>query len=144
VSTTFSLNNPFAAPQDGLPNPAFAIAHHRLTNAPAWTGSAAINWEHQLPLTEWIGFASANTAYRGRRNTGSNLHPYKFENAKWYVNLTAGVKSPDGHWEASVWSSNLTNTYDRSIIFDTPTQAGTYHAYVNPPRMWGGTIKYNF
>lgn len=144
VSTTFNLNNPFAAPRDGLPNPAFAIAHHRITNAPAWTGSASVNYERKLPLTEWVGFVSANTAYRGRRNTGSNLHPYKFENAKWYLNLTVGTKSPDGHWEASLWSTNLTNTYDRSIIFDTPTQGGTYHAYVNPPRMWGGTLKYNF
>jgi outer membrane receptor protein involved in Fe transport len=145
VSVTFGLVSPWATPGiDGLPNPAYAIAHHRLTNAPAWTGSASLNIERPLPATEWVGFASVNGAYRGRHNTGSNLHPYKFEGANWYVNLTAGVRSPDGHWEASMWSSNLTNTYERAVVFDTPTQSGTFHAFVNPPRMWGGTLKYNF
>jgi outer membrane receptor protein involved in Fe transport len=145
----FNLVSPFAAattanPIDGLPNPAAPIDHKRLTNAPAWTGSASVSYEHTLVGSEWVGFATASTAYRGRHNTGSNLHPYKFEKAHWYLNLTAGVRSPDGHWEASLWSTNLTNTYDRSIIFDTPTQSGTFHAFANPPRMWGGTLKYNF
>ncbi len=139
----FNLANPWAVPTDGLPC-ACDIAGHRLTNAPAWTGTASLGYEHVLPQTEWMGFTNVNTAYRGRHNTGSNLHPYKFEDAHWFVNLAAGVRSPDEHWELSVWSSNLTNTYDRSVIFDTPTQSGTFHSYVNPPRMWGGTIKYNF
>jgi hypothetical protein len=45
--TTFDLNNPFVDPQDGLPCVAasgcfFFIRNQRLTNAPAWTGSASV------------------------------------------------------------------------------------------------------
>jgi len=150
----FTLVNPFAVSppppavptdpgsQDGLPCVCF-IDHHRLTNAPAWTGSMGVNLEHAV-VGEWVGFASVNTAYRGRHNTGSNLHPYKFESSHYFVNLNVGIRSPDGHWEGSLWSTNLTNTFDRSIIFDTPTQSGTFHAYAGPPRMWGGTLKYTF
>jgi len=139
---------PAATPMDGLPcvraiQDCF-IDHKRLTNAPAWTGSGAISYEHPLPGTEWIAFGTMNATYRGRHNTGSNLHPYKFEGAHWFGNLNFGVRSPEGHWEASVWSTNFTNTFDRSIIFDTPTQSGTFHAFAGPPRMWGGTVKYTF
>jgi outer membrane receptor protein involved in Fe transport len=140
----FDLVNPWTTPQDGLPCIQCKIDHHRLTNAPAWTGSGAVSYEHTLPGTEWVGFGSVNAAYRGRHNTGSNLHPYKFEKAHWFMNVNFGVRSPEGHWEASVWSTNVTDTFDRSIIFDTPTQSGTFHAFAGPPRMWGGTLKYNF
>jgi outer membrane receptor protein involved in Fe transport len=151
VDIAFTLVNSFvptANPPDegtanGLPCSCF-IDHRRLTNAPAWTGSAAVNFEHKLFASEWVGFASVNTAYRGRHNTGSNLHPFKFEKAHWFVNLVGGVRSPDGHWEASLWSTNLTDTFDRSIIFDTPAQSGTFHAFAGPPRMWGGTLRYTF
>jgi outer membrane receptor protein involved in Fe transport len=153
-SIQFDLVNPWPAPQDGLPcvnNPAggptdcdFFIDHRRLTNAPAWTGSSAISYEHALPGSEWVAFGTVNATYRGRHSTGSNLHPYKFEDAHWFGNLNFGIRSPEGHWEASVWSTNFTDTFDRSIIFDTPTQSGTFHAFAGPPRMWGGTIKYTF
>jgi outer membrane receptor protein involved in Fe transport len=122
----------------------FEIDGHRMTNAPAWTGSLGVNVEHKLFATEWTGFASMNTAYRGRHNTGSNLHPYKFEDAHWFMNLNAGIRSPDGHWEVSAWSTNVLDTYDRSVVFDTPAQGGTFHSYVGPPRMSGGTVKYIF
>jgi iron complex outermembrane receptor protein len=117
---------------------------NRLTNAPAWTGNLGLLYETALPSTEWTGFASTNVRYTGRKNTGSNLHPYKMEPHHYFVNMQLGVRSPDQHWEASVWSNNLTNEYENNIIFDGVTQAGTQGTFYNPPRTYGVTLKYNF
>ncbi len=136
---------PFADTPPGGFAEDFIIDGNRITNAPAWTGSASMYYEHALPVaTEWTGFVSLNTAYRGRHNTGSNLHPLKFEGAHWFLNSVLGVRSPDGDWELSLWGTNLTNTLDRSIVFDTVFQGGSFSAFLNPPRMWGGALRYNF
>ena len=130
-----------------LPNGAASVAPaegNRLTNAPAWTGNLGVLYDTALPATEWTGFASGNLRYTGRKNTGSNLHPYKMEPHHYFLNLQVGVRSPDEHWEASVWSNNVTNEYENNIIFDGVTQAGTQGTFYNPPRMYGATVKYSF
>jgi outer membrane receptor protein involved in Fe transport len=122
----------------------FLADGHRITNAPAWSGSLSIYGEHSLPSTEWLGYASANLQYKGRHNTGSNLHPLKFEPHHYFLNANFGFRSPDGHWDASFWSTNLTNEYENTIIFDTVFQGGSQSTFFNAPRMYGATLKYNF
>ncbi len=148
-----AVNNCGAVADVGAANSEFATGgvfqdfiadHRRITNAPAWTGNLGILYDTALPSTEWRGFASTNVRYTGRKNTGSNLHPFKMEPHHYFVNLQLGVRSPDQHWEASVWSNNLTNEYENNIIFDGVTQAGTQGTFYNPPRMYGVTLKYNF
>ena len=130
-----------------LPNGAtdlIVAADELLTNAPQWTGSMGVSYERQLPKTEWLGFIGGNLRYTGKRNTGSNLHPFKKEGDHFFLNMSLGVRSPEQHWEASLWSTNLTDEYENNIIFDGVTQAGTQGTFFNPPRMWGGTVRYNF
>jgi outer membrane receptor protein involved in Fe transport len=117
---------------------------HRITNAPAWVGAMSFYGEHVLPSTEWMGYVSANVRYNGRHNTGSNLHPLKFEEAHWFLNTTVGVRSPEGHWEGSVWAQNLTDEFENSVVFDSVFQGGSQGTYFNAPRMYGATLKYNY
>ncbi len=122
----------------------FYADHRRITNAPAWIGNLSIYGERQLVSSEWMGYGSFGVRYTGRRNTGSNLHPLKFEPHHYFLQAAVGVRSPDGHWDLSVWSNNLNNEYENGIIFDSVFQGGNQGAYFNLPRTYGLTVKYNF
>jgi iron complex outermembrane receptor protein len=122
----------------------FFADHHRITNAPAWSGNLSIYGEHQLVASEWMGYGNFGVRYTGRRNTGSNLHPLKFEPSHYFLQASVGVRSPDGHWDASVWSNNLSNEYENNVIADSVFQGGSQTAYFNIPRTFGLTVKYNF
>ncbi len=117
---------------------------NRITNSPAWSGNLSLSGERPLPSTEWTGYFGTSLRYTGRHNTGSNLHPLKVEKRHYFLNANAGVRSPDGHWDASLWAKNLTNEYERTVLFDSVFQGGSQHTFFNEPRMYGGTIKYNF
>ncbi len=122
----------------------FQAKHYRITNAPAWSGSMSLYAEHAVPSTEWMGYLGANVSYKGRHNTGSNLHPLKFEEHHYFLNMNVGVRSPDTHWDASFWATNLTDEYERTVVFDSVFQGGSFGTYFNAPRMYGATLKYNF
>jgi len=122
----------------------FFADHNRITNAPAWSGNLSFYGERALPSTEWVGFGTVGVRYTGRHNTGSNLHPLKFERHHYFVNASVGVRSPDGHWEGTLWSQNLSNEYENTIVFDSVTQGGSQHTFFNAPRTYGVTLKYNF
>jgi outer membrane receptor protein involved in Fe transport len=122
----------------------FLADHRRITNAPAWSGNLSVYGERQLVGTEWMGYGTLGVRYNGRHNTGSNLHPLKFERHHYYVNMSLGVRSPDGHWDASVWSQNLNNEYENTIVFDSVFQGGNQGTFFNTPRTYGVTLKYNF
>ncbi len=122
----------------------FSAAHKRITNAPAWSGNLSIYGERQLVSSEWTGYGTLGIRYTGRRNTGSNLHPLKFEPHHYFLQAAVGVRSPDGHWDGSLWSNNLNNEYENGVIFDSVFQGGNQGTYHNVPRTYGVTLKYNF
>ncbi len=122
----------------------FSAAHHRITNAPAWSGNLSIYGERKLVSSEWTGYGSMGVRYTGRKNTGSNLHPLKFEPHHYFLQAAVGVRSPDGHWDGSLWSNNLNNEYENGVIFDSVFQGGNQGTYFNVPRTYGVTLKYNF
>jgi len=122
----------------------FFADHHRITNAPAWSGNLSLYGERPLVGTEWTSYGTLGVRYNGRHNTGSNLHPLKFERHHYYVNMSVGVRSPDGHWDAQLWSQNLNNEYENTIIFDSVFQGGNQGTFFNTPRTYGLTLRYNF
>lgn len=139
ISLTFPHNNP-----TGAAATVFNAAGKRITNAPLWISTIALQGERQIPGTEWTGRFTTNATYRGRHNTGSNLHPLKIERAYWLMNLGFGVVSQDGLWDVSFWIDNVTDRYVNQIIFDSVFQGGSYGTFFNAPRMYGATVKVNF
>ncbi|MDD9801744.1 MAG: TonB-dependent receptor [Deltaproteobacteria bacterium] len=138
------LTNLLDAPTGGNVDQRVSAQGKRITHAPAWQGSASIYYEAPVTRTGWLGFFSGNLSYRGRHNTGSNLHPIKVENSYALLNAQAGLRSPDGLWEAVLWGNNLRNKFVNTLIFDSVFQSGSFHTFVNQPRMWGVTIRYRF
>jgi len=148
VADVGAANSEFANTTDPITGlPAFKDFYadgHRITNAPAWSGNFSLYGEHQLVGSEWVGYGNLGVPYNGRHNTGSNLHPLKFEPAHYFLNASVGVRSPDGHWDATLWSNNLTDEYENGVIFDSVFQGGNQGTYFNAPRTFGLTVKYNF
>jgi outer membrane receptor protein involved in Fe transport len=121
----------------------FFIDGRPLTNASRWAASFSIHFEQPL-AREWGVFGSLNASYRGARNASPILHPLAAERSHWLVNVECGVRSPQGRWELSLWATNLGDELERGLIFNTPMQGGSLHAFVNAPRMWGGRLRYAF
>lgn len=132
------------APTGGNVNVPSQIDGDRLTYAPAWNGTFSANYEQTIPGTEWIGRFVWATAYRGRANTGSNLHPLKLVQDTWFQNARLTAVSPDGDWEIALWANNLTNEFVPMVVFDSVFQSGSLHTFVNEPRTFGLTVKYSF
>jgi len=132
------------APTGGNTNIVDQLDGKRLTYAPAWNGSFAANYEHTIPGTEWLGRFVWNMAYRGRTNTGSDLHPLKLVKDVWFQNVRLTATSPDGVWEVSVWSNNLSNEFVPMVVFNSVFQSGSLSTFVNEPRTFGLTVKYTF
>jgi len=138
------LSNLLDAPTGGNVDQRVSAQGKRITHAPAWQGSASIYYEAPVTQTGWLGFFSGNLSYRGRHNTGSNLHPIKVEASYALLNAQAGLRSPDGLWEAVLWGNNLRNKFVNTLIFDSVFQSGSFHTFFNQPRMWGVTVRYRF
>lgn len=139
-----NLLNPLDAPIGGNTDVIEAADGNRITQAPLWAGSMSFTYEDTIPGTEWTGFLTSNTSYRGRANTGSNLHPGKVEDDFMIFNARIGVTSPDGKWEVVGWVDNLTDKFVNTVVFDSVFQSGSLSTFFNPPRMFGVTVKYRF
>ena len=57
------------------------------------------------------------------------------------LNAQFGVRSEDGRYEAVIWGRNLTDKTSNFLVFDSVFQGGSWHTFVNPPRMAGVTLR---
>ena len=55
-----------------------------------------------------------------------------------------GLGTLDKAWGVEIWVRNLTDERVANIIFDTPFQAGSQSAFMEPPRTAGITLRRNF
>ena len=106
-----------------------------------WSGAIA----YTTPISnEMVLNAAASWRYRSEFTTGQDNDPMTLQDSFTTVNATIGVGDTDGVWELEVWGKNLTDETVLNIGFDTPLQTGSFSAFVEPPRMYGATMRYNF
>ncbi len=115
-----------------------------ITHAPRFTGTASLQIEQQIPGTEFMAFANANTSFRGKHNTGSALQPNKKQGNYWLVNGQIGIRTPDDLWELVVWGLNLGDKRPITLAFNTPFQPGTVNTWVGQRRQYGVTLSRRF
>ena len=60
------------------------------------------------------------------------------------INAQAGIRTADDRFELTLWGKNLTDKRTNTLVFDSVFQAGSWHTFLNEPRMWGVTAKTNF
>lgn len=77
------------------------------TFLPPWSGSAQAEYSH--PVGGWAdGYLRGLFAWRGKsRNDPDN--PFDDIGSYGLLNLYAGLRAPDGHWEISLYGKNITN-----------------------------------
>ena len=114
----------------------------RVTQSPLWQSSVSAFVERDL-TDDWRFLVNVNWSHIGQANTGSDLDPEKVRGAFNLVNAQFGVRRGDGRYEAILWGRNLTDKTTNFLVFDSVFQGGSWHTFVNPPRMAGITVKIN-
>ena len=128
---------------DGLAPGNAHLEDRRLTQSPLWQSSASFFVDREIPNTNFRWVLNLNWSHIGEVNTGSDLDPEKVREAFDLFNAQVGIKTADGRYEAIVWGRNLADKRVNMLVFDSVFQGGSWHTFVNPPRLYGLTLKAN-
>jgi iron complex outermembrane receptor protein len=98
---------------------------------------------------EWPAFngnlsAQVDFNYVDDRSVNGIDHPALIQDDYFIANARLGYATSDGKWEASLWVKNLTDEDYVAASFDLSTFTGVEIGVPNPPRWFGGTVRYNF
>jgi iron complex outermembrane recepter protein len=159
--TAADLANPGNFPQLSL------LPGARASFAPEWSGSASVTFDRSLGNGLRGGF-SLSAKYQSEYNTGSDLLPFKEQEAFTMVNGRVSIGTEDERWTLEGWVQNLTdeeyiqvayNAFLQGSAFQSvPTASGpyagtfynpaldsqTYNAFNGAPRTYGMTLKYRY
>jgi len=135
--------------------------------APEYSASLAINYDRSLGNGLRAGFSLAGK-YMSEYNTGSDLLPFKEQDAFTTVNGRIVLGTEDERWTMELWGQNLTDEEYIQVGFNAPLQgtafqptlqAGgtnpgtfynggldtqTYNAFLGAPRTYGATLRFKY
>jgi len=159
--TAADLTNPGNFPQLSLLPGATA------SFAPEWSASLSVNFDRSIGNGMRVGFSLAGK-YMSDYNTGSDLLPYKQQDAFTTLNGRIMVGSEDERWTFEFWGQNITDEEYTQVGFNaplqgsafqsTPTASGpyagtyynpaldtqTYNAFLGAPRTYGATLRFKY
>ncbi|RZI98667.1 MAG: TonB-dependent receptor, partial [Brevundimonas sp.] len=135
--------------------------------APEWSGSLSINYDRSIGNGLRAGFSLAGK-YMTEYNTGSDLSPFKLQDAFTTVNGRVVISTEDERWALEFWGQNITdeeylqvgyNAPLQGTAFQSTLQAGgtnpgtfyngnldtqTYNAFLGQPRTYGATLRFKY
>ncbi|HEV7227105.1 TonB-dependent receptor [Brevundimonas sp.] len=131
--------------------------------APEWSGSASVNFDRSLGGGLRGGF-SLSAKYMSEYNTGSDLIPFKDQEAFTMLNGRVSIGTEDERWTLEGWVQNLTdeeyiqvayNAFLQGSAFQSTVQPNgtfynpaldsqTYNAFNGAPRTYGMTLRYRY
>lgn len=155
--TAADLTNPGNFPQLSL------LPGSRASFAPEWSASASISYDRDFGNDLRGGFSLA-AKYMSEYNTGSDLLPYKMQDAFTTVNGRIMIGTADERWTFEVWGQNLTDEEYVQVAYNAPLQGSafqstvqpngtfynpaadtqTYDAYLGQPRTYGATLRFKY
>nr|WP_314122588.1 TonB-dependent receptor [uncultured Brevundimonas sp.] len=137
----------------------------RASFAPEWSLTGALAFDRSLGGGLRGGF-NLSAKYSTEYNTGSDLLPYKNQDAFTVVNGRVSIGSEDERWTLDVWAQNLLQEEYTQVGFAAPlqgtaftntttpqadgtfynmaTDTATYNAYLGAPRTYGVTLKVKY
>lgn len=137
----------------------------RASFAPEWSVTGALAFDRSLGGGLRGGF-NLSAKYSTEYNTGSDLLPYKNQDAFTVVNGRISIGSEDERWTVEVWGQNLLEEEYTQVGFAAPlqgtafantttpqadgtfynmaTDTATYNAYLGAPRTYGVTLKVKY
>jgi iron complex outermembrane receptor protein len=137
----------------------------RASFAPEWSLTGALAFDRSLGGGLRGGF-NLSAKYSTDYNTGSDLLPYKDQEAFTVVNGRISIGAEDERWTVDIWAQNLLEEEYTQVGFAAPlqgtaftntttpqadgtyyniaTDTATYNAYLGAPRTWGVTLKVKY
>ena len=155
--TSADLTSPGNFPQLSL------LPGARASFAPEWSATGSINFDRNIGNGMRAGFSLA-AKYMSEYNTGSDLLPYKEQDAFTTVNGRIMLGTEDERWTAEFWVQNLTdeeyvqvayNAFLQGSAFASRVQPNgtfynpaadtqTYNAFLGAPRTYGATLRFKY
>jgi outer membrane receptor protein involved in Fe transport len=135
--------------------------------APEWSATGQINFDRSIGHGLRLGM-SLSAKYSAEYNTGSDLLPYKQQDAFTLFNGRVSFGSEDERWTIDVWGQNLTDEEYVQVAYNAPLQGSafqrtvqttgayagtfynpaldtqTYNAYLGQPRTFGATLRIKY
>lgn len=157
VFTAADLSSPGNFPQLSL------LPGARASFAPEWSATGSINYDRNIGNGMRAGFSLA-AKYMDDYNTGSDLLPYKMQEAFTTMNGRIMLGAEDERWTAEFWVQNLTDEEYIQVAYNAPLQGsafqttvqpnGTFHnpaldsqtydAFLGQPRTYGATLRFKY
>ena len=157
VFTAADLSSPGNFPQLSL------LPGARASFAPEWSATGSINYDRNIGNGMRAGFSLA-AKYMDDHNTGSDLLPYKMQEAFTTMNGRIMLGAEDERWTAEFWVQNLTDEEYIQVAYNAPLQGSafqttvqpngtyynpaldsqTYDAFLGQPRTYGMTLRYRY
>ena len=155
--TAADLTSPGNFPQLSL------LPGARASVAPEWSATGSINYDRSMGNGLRAGFSLA-AKYMGDYNTGSDLLPYKQQEAFTTLNGRVMIGTEDERWTAEFWVQNLTDEEYIQVAYNAPLQGSafqttvqpngtyynpaldtqTYDAFLGQPRTYGATLRFTY
>ena len=155
--TAADLTSPGNFPQLSL------LPGARASFAPEWSATGSINFDRNIGGGLRAGFSLA-AKYMDDYNTGSDLLPYKLQEAFTTMNGRIVLGAEDERWTAEFWVQNLTDEDYIQVAFNAPLQGAafqstvqpngtfynpaldtqTYDAFLGQPRTYGATLRFKY
>lgn len=111
--------------------------------SPAWTSSGTASYA--IPLASKTALLiSANYRYRSGYFTGLDNDPLTYQNSNLLLDASTTLNLAGGKYSLQMWVKNIGNVGVSNIVFDTPFQNGSYNAFLEPPRTFGGTLRWRY
>src|SRR5690606_38337181 len=155
--TAADLANPLNFPQLSL------LPGGTASFAPEWSGSLSINYDRNIGDDMRMGSSLAGK-YMSDYNTGSDLIPFKQQDALATINGRIMLGSADERWNGEFWVQNLTDEEYIQVAYNAPLQGSafqttlqpngtyynpaldtqTYNAFLGAPRTYGATLRIKY
>ena len=135
--------------------------------APEWSSTLSMNFDRSIGNGLRFGFSLAGK-YMTEYNTGSDLLPFKMQDAFGVVNGRVTIGTDDERWTLEGWVQNLTDEEYVQVAYNgflqgsafqsTPTASGPYagtfynpaldsqtiDAFLGAPRTYGLTLRFKY
>ncbi|MFK8032071.1 MAG: TonB-dependent receptor [Gammaproteobacteria bacterium] len=101
--------------------------------------------QYTRPINGNLNFiASTDYRFRSEYYTGQDLDEQTLQDSLFWVNGSIGIEQADGNWVVQAWVKNLTEEEVLNVAFDSPFQAGSFHAFIEDPRTAGVSATFRF
>ena len=150
---TFNLavaytNASFADDLDGGTNLRDGLEGRRLTNAPLWQGSMALNVDREIPGSGgYRGVGNVSASYRSSSVNSTDLARAGnifLQDETTLLNASIGVRTPDDMWGLTLSGRNLLDEVFAPTLTGTINQPGSASGFFIEPASWALTLDVKF